>query len=81
MNELPALDQQCLLLPNDFHGATDLGAVHAVGPNQDGSTIDATQINFRLTVTEDVNVRRSVIVREDDDTQAAGTKHGDHGTE
>jgi hypothetical protein len=81
MNELPALDQKCLLLRHDFHGATDLGAVHAVGPNQDGSTIDATQINFRLTVTEDVNVRRSVIVREDDDTQAAGTKHGDHGTE
>jgi hypothetical protein len=40
--------------------------------------IGTQQIDLGLTVTENMDVRRLVIVNENDDAQAVGTKHGDH---
>ena len=38
----------------------------------------AEQGDLGLAITEDVDVRRLVIVGEDDHAQAVGTQHGDH---
>jgi hypothetical protein len=79
MDLLPACQQESLLLAHDTHGAADLAAAHGVGPDQRRAARGAAQVDLGLAVTEDVDVRRQVVVDEDDHAQALGTKRGDHG--
>src|SRR4051794_32503995 len=78
MDVLPPRKQQGLLRDNDPHGPANLGAGHALGPNQLGASVGAPQIDLGLTVTKDVHVRRLVIIDEDDHPQPTGKKNGDH---
>jgi hypothetical protein len=80
MNVLPPGEQLLLLLDHDPNGSANLTVRHAVSPDQFSHAIGTQQIYLRVTVTEDVDVGWRVIVNEDDHTQAASTKHGDHVT-
>jgi hypothetical protein len=64
MNVLPLGEQQRLLLDNDPHGATGLAARHAIGPDQIRGAVGAQQIDLGLTVAENVDVHRWVIIHE-----------------
>jgi hypothetical protein len=66
MDLLPSGQQQYLLLKNYPHGAADLGAGHTFSPDQFRGAISTVQIDLSMTVTEDVDVGRQVIVDEDD---------------
>jgi hypothetical protein len=79
MDFLPPGQQERLLLDHDPHGAADLAAGHAIGPNQFGGSVGPEQIDPGVTITEDVDVSRLVIVDEDDHAQAVGTQDSDHG--
>ena len=65
------------MFENDPHRATHLAARHALGPDQVRRAVGTQQIDLGLTVTEDVDVRRRVIVDENDDAPAMGAKYGD----
>lgn len=67
-----------MLLDNDSHSAANLAAVHTVSSNQFRGAVSTEQIDLGLTVTEDVDVSRPVIVGEDNHAQALGTKHGNY---
>jgi len=76
MAVLPSLQQERLAAGHKAHGAADLAARHGVGPDERRSAIGPEQVYFGLPVTEDVDMRRLMIV-EVDDAQAIGTQHGD----
>jgi hypothetical protein len=78
MNTLPSGQQQRLVLDYDPHRTADLAAGHAISPDQFGGSVGPEQIDPGVTVTEDVDMRRLVIVDEDDHAQAVGTQDGDH---
>ena len=59
-------------LTTDAHGAADLAAAHSVSPDQCRGTVGPEQVDLGLTVTEDVDMSRLVIVDEDDN---AGRRH------
>jgi len=77
MNALPPRRQQRPLRDNDPHGATDLAAGHAVSRDQLWDTARASQVDLGVTVTEDVDVSRMVVVNIDHHAQAFGTQDGD----
>jgi adenosylmethionine-8-amino-7-oxononanoate aminotransferase len=78
MDILPSGKEQRLLLENEPHGTADFTAGHTFSPNQFGCAVGTKQINLGMTVTEDVDVSRLVIVNEDNHAQTMGAKHGDH---
>jgi hypothetical protein len=78
MNVPPPGQQYRPSLANDPHRATHLAARHTIGPDQVRRAIGTQRIDLGLTVTEDVDVRRRVIINENDDAQAMGAKDGDH---
>jgi hypothetical protein len=80
MDVLPPGQQRRLRLGNNPHGATNLAAGHAIGPDQLRRSARASQVDLGLTVTEYVDVGRVVIVNEDDHTQAFGAQNSDHQT-
>lgn len=56
----------------------DFGPAHAVSPNQFRDSAESQEIDLGVTVTENMDVGRLVIVEEDNHAQAEGTKHGNH---
>jgi hypothetical protein len=78
MNRLPSGQQQYLLLHNNPHRGADFGAGHTFHPNQLRSAIAAPQVDLGLTVTEDENMGRLMIVGEDNHPPAVGAKYGDN---
>ena len=78
MDVLPLLQQERLAAGHKTHGAADLAARHAVGPDERRSAIGPEQVYLGLPVTEDVDMRRLMIVKIDNDAQAIGTQHGDY---
>jgi hypothetical protein len=60
------------------HGAANLIALHAYGPNQLRRASRAGEIDLRLPVAEHMNVGRLVVVAEYDDAQAMRTVDRDH---
>jgi len=63
----PTSQQQDLLLDDEAYGAAHLAATHGVGPDQLGGTIRPAEVDLRLAITENVDVRRPVVVGEDHD--------------
>jgi hypothetical protein len=78
MDFLPPSQQQHLLFKNNPQRAADLNAGHAIHPNQLGRAIGTPQIDLGMTITENVNMGRLVIVNKDDHTQPVSAKHSDH---
>ena len=78
MNVLPPSQQQRLLLGNDPQSTADLAAGHAVGPDQFRRATGTEQVDLGLTVAEDMDVSRPMVVDEDDHAQAMSTKHSDN---
>jgi hypothetical protein len=58
MNLIPSLEQIVLLLAHDPHGAANLALLHLVGPHELRLSIAAHKIDLRLTIAENVDVRR-----------------------
>jgi hypothetical protein len=78
MDVFPSLPQERLLLNNKAHSASDLAARHALGPEQDRCAFRTGQVDFSLTVAEDMDVRWRVVVGVDDDTHTIDAQHSDH---
>jgi len=78
MDFLPPSEQERLLLKDNPHSTADVNAGHALNPNQFWGTIGTAQIDLGMTVTEDVNMGRLVIVNKDDHAQALSAKNSDH---
>jgi hypothetical protein len=78
MDFLPPSQQQRLLFKNNPHRAADLNTGHAIHPNQFGRAIGTSQIDLGMTITENVNMGRLMIVNKDDHTQPVSAKHSDH---
>jgi len=72
MDALPPGQQHCLRLGNNPHGASNFTSGHAISPYQFWQSSWARQVDLGLTVSVYVDVRRLVIVNEDDHTQAFG---------
>lgn len=73
MDALPSLQQERLAAGHEAHGAADLAARHGIGPDERRSAIGPEQVYFGLPVTENVDMRRLIDVKVDDDAQAIGT--------
>ena len=54
MKVLPACQHESLLLDHKAHGAAEVAAAHALGPDQHGRTIAAQEIDPGLAITEDM---------------------------
>lgn len=65
------------MLGRHDEGPPDVASLHADGPDQEG-TLRSRKIDLRLPVTEDVHVRRRVVVDEDHEPQAVGPVDRDH---
>lgn len=72
------LQQRRLPVPYDPHGATDFGTGHAFGPDQFRFAGSTAQIDLGLPIAENMDMRRFVIVDENDDAKSASPKHSDH---
>jgi hypothetical protein len=60
----------------DLHRLADIASLHAICPNK--FNFGSGQIYFRLSVTEHMNMRRFVIVGENDNAQTMFSKDRDH---
>jgi hypothetical protein len=78
MDFLPPSQQQRLLFKNNPHRAADINTGHAINPNHLRSAIGTSQIELGMTITENVNMGRLMIVNKDDHTQPVSAKHSDH---
>jgi hypothetical protein len=78
MDILPSGEQQRLLFDHNPYGAAHLAAVHALGRDQLGCTTSADEIDLGVTVPEDVDMRRFMVIDKDDDTETTSTDSGDH---
>jgi len=58
-----------LALGDEAHGEAHVAATHVVGPDQLRRTARSGEVDLRLAVTEDVDMRGPVVVGEDDDAQ------------
>jgi hypothetical protein len=81
MDFLPTSEQDRLLLKDNPHRTADLNAGHAFDPNQLRIAIGASQIDLGMTVTEDVNMGRLVIVNKDDHAQTLSAKYSDQSSD
>jgi hypothetical protein len=61
------------------HRPSQVAAIHSSGPHQRRPTIGLAKQQLRLAARrENMNVRRAMIVEEDDETQISGTVDGRH---
>jgi hypothetical protein len=74
----PSLQEVSLLFLHDLHGPPDIAAGHADSEDQLGLAGGADEIDLGFAITEHVDMRRLVIVDEDDEAQAVSAVHGDH---
>jgi hypothetical protein len=78
MNVLPSSQQKRQVLADDPHGAADLPTRHVFGPHEARPAVRADQVDLGFSIPEYVDVRRQMVVEEDDDAKTIGTCHGDH---
>jgi hypothetical protein len=81
MNLLPFGQQQRVLLSHHPHGAPNISPAHPVGGEKFRTTGCSAQIDLRLSVTKDVNMRRTVVIDEDDHAQSVCPENGYHDME
>ncbi len=67
------------MLGDQAQGATHLGPVGPVGPDQFRRSAATDEIDLHLAIPEHMHMRRQVIVEIDDDAQSVGAEHGDNG--
>ncbi len=64
------------MLSDHAHGAANLSALHAFGPNQFRRAVPACQVDLGMTVAEYMDMGRFMIVHEDDDAETMLAKDG-----
>jgi hypothetical protein len=62
----PASEQKLTLLGDDRHCPPNIAALHLVDPDEFGCPARASEIDLGLSVAENMDVRRLVIVWEND---------------
>ena len=78
MDVPPTRSQHRLLFGNDLQGTANFGAGHAASPYQAGFIASAEQIDLLLSITENVNMSRRVVVNENYHSKAMHTENRDH---
>ena len=72
-------DEQRLTIPFDQpHTFADIGMLHPDSPDQFWSVIGTGKIYLGFSITEDVHMRRLMIVREDYDSETFDAQNRDH---
>jgi hypothetical protein len=78
MYVVPPGEQRLTIRLDQPHAFADVGMLHSDCPDQFGPVIGAGKVYLGFSVTENVHMRRLVVVRENHDPETFGTQNRDH---
>jgi hypothetical protein len=81
MNVPPACQQVVKLLDDNPHCAANVAALHAFNGHNLKHAINAKQVYLGVTIAEHMDMRRLVIINENNDVETICSMDRDHGRE